>query len=244
MRQPLSSAVVLVLAVTVPLAAQDEVAPPPPPFQFQASLGFVNVSGNTEITTLNVGEKVIWTMTPVILTQTFSTIYGKTDGETSASTWTGNVRMDYALSERVSLFVLGGYERNRFAGISSRFEETAGVGFRVLKGPRDILETEAGISFIQERTTTDLDDTFSAGRAAALFKHYFNKSSYFQQTAEALPNLEDSDDLRLNSETSLIAPLSGNIALKLAYAIRFDNQPQPGFEKTDRSFTSGIQVVF
>ncbi|MGH7658515.1 MAG: DUF481 domain-containing protein, partial [Gemmatimonadales bacterium] len=128
--------------------------------------------------------------------------------------------------------------------ISRRFEETVGVGFRILTGPRDILETEAGISFIQERTTADIDDTFSAGRAAALYKHFLNEKSFFQQKAEALPNLEDSDDLRLNTETSLVAPLSESIAIKLAYAIKFDNQPQPGFEKTDRSFTSGIQIVF
>jgi hypothetical protein len=26
--------------------------------------------------------------------------------------------------------------------------------------------------------------------------------------------------------------------------IRFDNLPEPGFEKTDRIFTTGIQIVF
>ena len=43
---------------------------------------------------------------------------------------------------------------------------------------------------------------------------------------------------------ALVAPLSDVIALKLSYAIRFDNLPEPGFEKTDRIFSSGVQVTF
>ena len=61
---------------------------------------------------------------------------------------------------------------------------------------------------------------------------------------EFLPNLQESRDVRLNTETSLVAPLSGKVAIKLAYAIRFDNLPEPGFKKTDRVFTSGVQIVF
>lgn len=45
-------------------------------------------------------------------------------------------------------------------------------------------------------------------------------------------------------ETSLVAPLSSRIAFKAGYVIRFDNAPEPGFAKTDRFLTSGLQVVF
>jgi putative salt-induced outer membrane protein YdiY len=38
--------------------------------------------------------------------------------------------------------------------------------------------------------------------------------------------------------------LSTNIALKVSYVIRFDNLPEPGFKKTDRLLTSGVQVTF
>ena len=40
-----------------------------------------------------------------------------------------------------------------------------------------------------------------------------------------------------------MAPLSKRFAVKLSYAIRFDNLPEPGFERTDRVFTSGLQVT-
>ena len=69
-------------------------------------------------------------------------------------------------------------------------------------------------------------------------------TAFFTQTLEALFNLQDSEDLRVNSETAITAPLSRQIALKASYVVRFDNQPEPGFEDTDRILTTGVQIVF
>jgi len=38
--------------------------------------------------------------------------------------------------------------------------------------------------------------------------------------------------------------LSQHIFLKLSHVIRFDNLPEPGFRKTDRLLTSGIQITY
>ncbi len=72
----------------------------------------------------------------------------------------------------------------------------------------------------------------------------FGGAAFFLQTLEAVPNLEVTEDFRLNSESALVAPLSQRIALKLGYLVRFDNLPEPGFLSTDRVFTSGLQVTF
>src|SRR5690606_39613567 len=64
----------------------------------------------------------------------------------------------------------------------------------------------------------------------------------FSQTLELLPNFKASDDLRINSETSLSAPIAAGISMKASYTIRHDGLPEPGFEKTDRIFTTGVQI--
>jgi len=61
---------------------------------------------------------------------------------------------------------------------------------------------------------------------------------------ELLPDLKTSENLRVNTESDVVAPLSQHIALKLSYVIRFDNLPEPGFKKTDRLLTSGIQITY
>ena len=68
--------------------------------------------------------------------------------------------------------------------------------------------------------------------------------AYVQQLAEFLPNIETGNDFRLNTETALVAPISRAFAVKVAYTIHFDNLPEPGFKKTDRVLSSGIQVTY
>ena len=86
--------------------------------------------------------------------------------------------------------------------------------------------------------------TFAAGRAAASFQQFVTETAYVSQDVEVLPNLDETDDVRLNAESALTAPISSRIAVKLTYAVKFDNVPEPGFEKTDRIFTAGLQIVF
>ena len=46
---------------------------------------------------------------------------------------------------------------------------------------------------------------------------------------EVLPNVDQTDDLRINSESQLVAPLARRVSLKVSYAVKFDNLPEPGF---------------
>ena len=59
-----------------------------------------------------------------------------------------------------------------------------------------------------------------------------------------LPDLKTSENLRVNTETGLVAPISSHIGLKISYVIRFDSLPEPGFRKTDRLLTSGVQITY
>lgn len=227
------------LAGASTLQAQE---PAPRPVEFTGDVGFVNTAGNTDVTTLNAGEKITWNRNRLVVKQGFAVVYGRTDGETTTSLWRTDLRGDYTISGAIGVFGSLAFDRNRFAGIERRFEEGAGISFKALDRPRDKLEFEAGVAVTQQRSTLDVDDNFTAARTAARFQHNFTETALFLQTAELLPNLENGDDLRINTETSLVAPLSTSLAIKVSYVIRFDNDPEPGFKKTDRLLTTGLQI--
>ena len=235
-----------VLAAAAPLAAQDPAAPADTvrPVTVVADFGLVDAAGNSDVTSFTASERLEWKpeASRWILSQTFKAVYGKTDGATSAESYRGSVRADRRISDQLQLFVAGGFERDRFAGVSRRFEELVGIGARLVDRPRHSLEVEAGAAFTQQRSTADLDDNFMAARGAATYQFKLTDAATFRQQLEVLENLEETDDLRLNSETALVAPLSRRIAIKIAYVIRFDNIPEPGFRKTDRVLSSGMQV--
>jgi putative salt-induced outer membrane protein len=225
---------------------------------FIGDLGFVNVSGNTSVTSFNVGDKI--TLSTVdkrfVFTQTAGLVYGKTDGIKSAESYRFQLRGDYGLGSRRYVFGLTGWDRNTFAGISRRFEETVGLGVKAITQPQDELSFEAGLSLFQQQNTfapagTSLDDNYKAGRLGTAYKHTFSKTSSFTQALEFLPNFDVSEQWRLNSESAFIAPVSSNIAFKAGYIIRYENLPpfvsatsSERLKKSDRFLTMGVTLSY
>jgi putative salt-induced outer membrane protein len=207
-------------------------------------LGLVDASGNTDVTTFNLGEEMLAAFGAWGLKQTFGAVLGKTDGETSASLWRATLRGDRSFGGVFGVYLLGAFDRNRFAGIARRFEEGAGVVVKAVRSDANLVELEVGGGLTQQRSTTGESTSFASARAAATYRRSFSDASHAQLTIEALPNLEESDDLRTNAALELVAPLSQRIAMKLSYVVRHDNLPEPGFRKSDRVFTAGVQVVF
>jgi putative salt-induced outer membrane protein len=209
-----------------------------------ASLGFLDASGNTDVTTINVGEALEWKRPKFLWTQNLEIVNGTTDGEETANLLATRVRGDWTPQGRLAVYTFVSFDRNRFAGISRRFEEGAGLAYTLVEQPRHLLTTELGSQFVQQRSTDGLTEDFLAGRGAALYRFTFRENSYFEAKGEYLPNFETREDYRLNTDLSLVAPLSRNLGIKLGYLVRFDNLPQPGAEKTDRFFTSGLQLAY
>lgn len=230
-------AAVFLAAAPVTSAAQDSL-------NATVDLGFVNTAGNTDVTTLNFGEKVGYLTAPWRFSQFVSVVYGQNGGVETADQWKTGVRADYRFVARFGAYGLVSFERNRFAGIGRRFEEAGGVAYQVVAAPRDALDIETGINFVQQGDLALVTNSFAAGRFATVFKHQLTTAAYVQESAEALLNLKTSDDIRVNSETALVAPISKRIALKASYVIRYDNVPEAGFQKTDRILTTGLQIVF
>jgi putative salt-induced outer membrane protein YdiY len=208
------------------------------------NLGFVNASGNTNLTTLTAGDELtihdkVWTFK-----QLLSYVYGKNDSVETANQLAIGVRGERAFGKRWGMYLGLRYFRDPFAGISQRFGEQTGALYHAIMAPKDILDLEAGVGLTQERSTAGVENDFPNGRVAAMYKHSWAKKTYFQETAEFLPDLTDSQNYRANSLTEVVAPLSASVAMRLSYQVAFNNMPEPGFKKSDRLLTAGIQLSF
>jgi putative salt-induced outer membrane protein len=240
--RPLLGILALILA-PVALLSQ-EPAPAPHPVQLTLDLGFVDASGNSNVTSFNLGEKLSWKLDRLTLGQSVKALYGEAEGKTTAEAYDAGVRADYPLGKTLSLFALGTFQRNPFAGIAERWAAGPGIGIGLVRTARDTLSLEGTFMAQRERSIANVRQSFGATRTAAAFKHLFATSTAFTQTLEWIANLETMDDQRVLSETALTAPLSKQIALRVAYLIRFDNLPEPGFVTTDRLLTTGAQISF
>lgn len=226
---------------------QDKV---PPPSEFSADLGFVSVTGNTSVTTLSLGEKWIRRLSRWEFKQDLAAIYGKTDGAETSNLWRTSVRGDYGFGSNLALYARTAFDRNKFAGVKSRFAEGLGLVMKLQATDINQLNVEGGFELTQQDNLDGTSDSFSSLRAASTWKRMFSATAYFFQGVEFLPNLDDSDDYRINSETTIVAPLSSHVAMKASYQVRFDNLPSLNaggtapLRKSDRILSTGIQLTF
>lgn len=227
--------------------AQEKKAPPPT--EFSTDLGFVSVSGNTSTVTLSFAEKLIRRISRWEFRQEFGTVYGETDGAQTSNMLRALLRADYGLNG-IAIYVRGAFDKNKFAGVDSRFGEGIGLVWRVKATEINQLNLEGGFELNQQENVDGTSENFSALRAATTWKHIFSKDAYFFVGMEYLPNLDESEDYRINSETSVVVPLSTHVAMKASYIVRFDNLPSMNAAgtapllKSDRILSTGIQVSF
>ncbi|HKS05171.1 MAG TPA: DUF481 domain-containing protein [Gemmatimonadaceae bacterium] len=210
-------------------------------------LGFVQSSGNTEVSTFSLGQKASWKPNDRwSFAQFLRSVYGQTGDSVTANSFNAGVSADYSFVgfvPGIGLTAGATYERNKFSGIDRRTEQSLGLVWRGATARADSLRIDAGAVATQQVGVDDTEDDFISARAGVWYKRPIGAGAYFQQTVEALPNLETSEDWRINSETSLVAPISAKIGLKLSYVVRYDNLPQPTFEKSDRILTAGVQIT-
>jgi putative salt-induced outer membrane protein len=222
----------------------------PPPSEFNTDFGFVNVSGNTSVTTLSIGEKWIRRIARWAFKQDLGVVYGKTEGVESSNLWRASVRGDYGLGSNLAIYARTAFDRNKFAGVKSRIAEGLGLVLRLAATDINQFDVEGGFELTQQDNLDGTSGSFASVRAASTWKHMFSENAYFFQGVEVLPNLDDSDDYRINSETSIVAPLSSHVAMKASYQVRFDNLPSLNaagtapLRKSDRIFSTGIQLTF
>jgi len=236
------SALLVVALVAVATAARAQDAKPTT--SFTGSLGYVGASGNTNLTTLSVGDKIAHTDGRWTLTQVAAYVYGETDSKESANQLAVSGRADFAFQPRLALFAGVSYERNPFAGFNARTDEMAGLRWKAVAAPSDTLNLDAGGVLTQQTDVSGASQSYPSARLAASYKHVFSKSAYFQQLAEYVPNLQTSGAYRVNTESSVVAPVSAHIGVKMSYAIQYNSRPPVNFGSTDRLLTAGVQVTF
>jgi putative salt-induced outer membrane protein len=234
----------------LPALAPGQDAKKPPPTEVSGDVGFVLVGGNTSTSTLSVNERYIRRIDTWAFKQDFGEIYGKTDGIESSNLLRVGLRADHDVASHFAIYGLTAFDRNQFAGIRSRFAEGAGGVWKVLATDVDQFNIEAGYQYTEQKNLIGPDHNFSALRAASSVKHSFTKEAYVFENVEYIPDLEDSNDYRINTETDLVAPLSAHTAMKFSYVVRFANAPPLNaagtalLQKTDQILSAGIQVTY
>jgi len=237
----------------LPAAALQDAPPAPqyPQWSGALTLGSTWTDGNTENETF--GGTFNAQRRAEVDRWTFDLFwnYGKTstdDGNpatddelTTVNNSGGGIKYDYFWSKRTYLFGNGTAKKDHVAGLDLRYTTGVGLGYQWKETEKVKWGTELGVSYVDENFDDDTADAdFVAARLASNLAWQISKSAAFEQVAEVLPSLEDSDDLIAKLDNRLKLNITGKWIAQIQYVLDFDgsvptgSNPGPdGKEETD-----------
>ncbi len=152
-------------------------------------------------------------------------------------------RYDRFFGEKNSLYALGGWLTDPFAGYDYRTHGQLGYARVLVKSDKANLNAELGADVALENYTVDAvalgapeSAVIIAARAQLAFDYKFNDSVGFSDKVELYENVQAPADLRILNTASISSKLSDKFSLKLSHSLTFDNSPvTPDFKKLDQT---------
>jgi putative salt-induced outer membrane protein len=250
----------IVVSLAVPAMAQDQ---PEPVWKGSLGLSYVATSGNSDTSTLGLDFGLTRKPEPWGLEFRATAIRGEQEGNLTAERYLAAFKGTRALGDRWELFGALGVEKDQFAGYDLRTVVGAGATYKALTGPEHTLKLNGGLTWTREDLVEVLTDAgwvdqpsydYMGGILGLDYAWQISQSSKLSEVLNWFPNFDESGDWRAVSETALQAAISQRLALKLAYLVRYDNEPALQgtdlagspiyFDDTDTTTTVSVVVNF
>lgn len=220
--------------------------PPPDKWTGDFSLGGDVKSGNTNSTNLNMSFRTQrqWGR------DRFS-FYLRHEFETKESTTVENdtyssIKFDHFFGEKtfggVSLELL----TDEFKDINLQAITGLGLGYQFWNDEVKLLELQLGVAYFSDNRIVGPHYKFMSGRLSFVFSYTFLTYFSIENTTLYYPSLENADQSKIRSESSLISRLGVGWSLKFTYILDKDSLSSqiPGVEDVDNKFIYAIQYSF
>jgi putative salt-induced outer membrane protein len=156
--------------------------------------------------------------------------FQRSDGVTTREQFLVAYEPNYALSDRLFIYGLAQYERDRFQGYSARYSLSGGAGYRVIDLDDMHLSVKAGPAYRKTEFLTGISDDNVAALAALDFD--FSLSERLKLTQEASAYFQSGNSTYI-SATGIEAGLGDGLVARLSYTAEHDTNPPIGAVQTD-----------
>lgn len=242
--------------------AVSDAAPAEEKVAWNASLGGVWSTGNTESWQLHAGSRLEAVTGPNVFLVELSLNWASAvaedsttgDYERTAESVVSRLRYDRFFTPMDAAFVALRYRRDVFAGLDSRAQGQVGYLRNVLKSDdlRFWLEIGYDVTYdnyypnpLRDKDTMLILDGSAivhSARAYMGYEHKFNDAVSFNTGLEGLLNVENANDWRLESITNLRAAIADHLQAEFKVTVDFDHEPVQGKRRTDT--TSLVNLIF
>jgi len=209
-----------------------------------AEVSLVNATGNSRAQTIKAADDFKNEWTKGLLELDASALGSSDRDSVTAEQYEASEKLGWKLTELDYLLQKEAWLKNRFAGIRTHVESTAGYGRKLINGSIHKLTAEIGSGYINEIRTDSSQSNYATGRVYAEYLVALSSTSHFSQNVEYLPKWEDAADYRLTTETALVASVITHVALKVSYEWKRVSRPPVGFGKDDTLTSAALMVNY
>ncbi len=241
----LAAAFTSLIALAVSPAAAQEKEGLLGPWKATAEVSYVVTGGNTSTSAFSLGttftrkwEKDTLTFKSYALRSNATTFTRRAVGTEDAFTVVEQeskalVAENFLLAgqyeRRISKKLLGqagmNWDRNRFAGLASRYMFTAGLGFAVVDAKKTQVKTDAGLTYTLRKYIGQDATSFAGFRFNLFGEQKLSEKSSFTSQFVLDENLKNTKDWRYDWTNSLTASISKSLALKTSLRMLYTHVP-------------------
>jgi putative salt-induced outer membrane protein YdiY len=200
------------------------------------------MTGNTKTWQVVGGSNFLLVRMPHALSAAADLAFGEADipdddvdeYESTVKNLRAKVRYDFFLSEMDAVIAAGAFRRDEFAGIDARAQGQVGYlrYFARSKTHRFWGELGYDLTYDDFAPLTDEDiegsEVVHSVRVFAGYDNRLNEVVTYLGGLEALVNVEDTKDTRINFDNALRSKVANKLQVELKFSLQWDNVPIPG----------------
>ncbi|MCG7531125.1 DUF481 domain-containing protein [Psychrobium sp. MM17-31] len=209
-----------------------------------AELGGTMTTGNTDTSTLKARLDATHTLAEWQNEYYFDTLYSKDDDEKTASRWKIGAKGAYVLDETSNIFILGEHEQDEFSTYDSVSSFAAGYSKNLFKSETATFDADLGpgIKFFDVKE----GDSEKTGilHVGLSYENALSETSKFTQVLTSDIAFEDEKSTISRSETAITANIMGELAMKLGFIVRHDNNAADDKKSVDTETTITLLYTF
>lgn len=210
-----------------------------------AEFGFNSTSGNTQTMSANLKldlNRTVGSWRHNLFSEVY---YSENDSVKSAERYLAGYKPSYFFSEKNYVFGMLRYDRDRFALISSRWNEIVGYGRQILNNDVHTLDSEIGVGARQTNYVPDPSTADASEHDTILFLglKYLAKISETTQFIENARVESSNDNTFVESDTGLQMQVMGNLSAKVSYTVRY-NSDITGARGDNTDTLTGVSLLY
>lgn len=242
-RNALCRAVAALVATAAPLCAQEPAEPDLWRVLFDAT--YSGSAGNQNLSFFDGGVRVT-RLEPHVAELELNTRArtGTDDGTRVAESYTVALKADAMPEARVSPFVFGSAERDRFKLLDLRTNAGGGVKYTFLRA--EDTEVSLSLAALHNREDFRIADApvQTDGRLSLRFKgaHELREGVRVESVSFYQPVWDVFDDYQLQSENIVAVQMLSMLAVTASYVYQRDSTPPPDVRRDDHHVKLGIQL--